>query len=133
MNAVYLDTVGLIALWDRDDQWHAPVEAAYRSLTLGRRSVLTTSFVLAECGNAAARTPYRPFVTDLKDQLEPLGRVIHPNENDWRSAWEAYRKGEAGDAGMVDHLSFSVMRRLGLTEAFTNDRHFRAAGMVVLF
>jgi predicted nucleic acid-binding protein len=25
-------------------------------------------------------------------------------------------------------LSFAVMRRLGIAKAFTNDRHFRAAG-----
>jgi predicted nucleic acid-binding protein len=33
----------------------------------------------------------------------------------------------------VDHISFVVMRRLGVTKAFTNDRHFRAAGFEVLF
>jgi predicted nucleic acid-binding protein len=30
-------------------------------------------------------------------------------------------------------VSFSVMRRLGLTRAFTNDRHFAAAGFEALF
>ncbi|NUQ62185.1 MAG: hypothetical protein HUU20_06840 [Pirellulales bacterium] len=48
-------------------------------------------------------------------------------------AWAAYGRGEAGEAGIVDHISFVVMRRLGLTHAFTNDRHFQAAGFVVLF
>lgn len=38
-----------------------------------------------------------------------------------------------GSAGIVDHVSFSVMRRLGITEAFTNDRHFAAAGFITLF
>ena len=35
--------------------------------------------------------------------------------------------------GFVDLISFHVMRRLGLAEAFTNDRHFQAAGFVTLF
>jgi len=48
-------------------------------------------------------------------------------------AWGAYRRGIAGDAGIVDHVSFVVMQRLGLTEAFTNDRHFVSAGLAVLF
>lgn len=30
-------------------------------------------------------------------------------------------------------VSFAVMRRLGITEAFTNDRHFQAAGFATLF
>jgi len=33
----------------------------------------------------------------------------------------------------VDHVSFVVMRRLGVGRAFTNDRHFRAAGFETLF
>ena len=36
-------------------------------------------------------------------------------------------------AGIVDQVSFVVMRRLGLTRAFTNDWHFRAAGFETLF
>lgn len=48
-------------------------------------------------------------------------------------AWAAYDRGEAGEAGIVDHISFVVMRRLGLTHAFTNDRHFQAAGFTTLF
>lgn len=33
----------------------------------------------------------------------------------------------------VDNVSFVVMRRLGITDAFTNDRHFKAAGFNTLF
>ena len=36
-------------------------------------------------------------------------------------------------AGIVDHISFAVMRRLGIADAFTNDRHFKAAGFNTLF
>jgi predicted nucleic acid-binding protein len=39
----------------------------------------------------------------------------------------------ASGAGIVDQVSFIIMRRLGITEAFTNDEHFRAAGFVTLF
>ena len=48
-------------------------------------------------------------------------------------AWAAYERGEAAQAGIVDHVSFQVMRRLGITEAFTNDKHFEAAGFTLLF
>ena len=55
MNAVFLDTVGLLALWNRSDQWHESAEAAFQSLLARRSLLLTTSLVLLECGNAAAR------------------------------------------------------------------------------
>jgi hypothetical protein len=32
-----------------------------------------------------------------------------------------------------ENVSFQVMRSLGITEAFTNDKHFQAAGFTVLF
>jgi uncharacterized protein len=39
----------------------------------------------------------------------------------------------AGEAGNVGHISFGVMTRLGIRQAFTNDSHFRAAGFETLF
>ena len=32
MSAVFLDTVGLLALWDVSDQWHTDAEAAFHKL-----------------------------------------------------------------------------------------------------
>jgi predicted nucleic acid-binding protein len=39
----------------------------------------------------------------------------------------------SGSPGIVDLVSFEVMSRLGLTAAFTNDRHFTAKGFTTLF
>ena len=66
-------------------------------------------------------------------QVKLRGELIVPTEDDWKEAWEAYELGDAAQAGIVDHVSFVVMRRLGLTDAFTNDRHFRSAGFNTLF
>lgn len=133
MNAVFLDTVGLLALWDCGDQWHAEAEAAYARIIAERIPFLTTTFVLLECGNAASRRSYRSKVAWLRRTLEQRGEVVVPTDEDWRLAWEIYEQEEAGQAGIVDHVSFIVMRRLGLTQAFTHDRHFQNAGFNVLF
>ncbi len=113
MNAVFLDTVGLLALWYNADQWHAAAQAAYQQIK--------------------ARHPFRAQVGALRRTLEQRQEPIVPTEQDWAEAWDAYERGEAGQAGVVDHVSFSIMRRLGLRQAFTNDRHFEAAGFEVLF
>ena len=133
MSPAFLDTVGMIAIWDRGDQWHEAAVQAFHQLLSKRTPLVTTNYILAECGNAAARTLFRRDVFELRETLESGGRIITPTDDDWLLAWENYRRGEAGQAGLVDHLSFVVMRRLGLTEAFTNDRHFAAAGFKVLF
>ena len=128
---VFLDTVGLLALWDESDQWHPAAHACFIDLLASRADLVTTSFVLLECGNAVARRPYRPAVGRLRQQLEQGNRLIAPTVTDWQSAWAAYASEEAGGAGIVDHVSFVVMRRLGVSKAFTNDRHFRSAGCLL--
>ena len=130
---VFLDTVGLLAIWDESDQWHRAAETCFSKLLAGRVDLLASSFILLECGNAAARKPYRSAVNRLRKQMEPGERLIVPTPEDWQAAWLDYEKGEADGAGIVDHVSFTIMRRLGVTKAFTNDRHFRAAGFETLF
>jgi predicted nucleic acid-binding protein len=133
MTDVFLDTVGLIALWDSADQWQAAAEGTYRQLVSQGRRLVTTGLVLLECGNAAARRPYRRKVNELRQGLEDEGLLVEPTSEGVIRAWTAYDLGEAGQAGIIDHVSFVVMRRVGLTEAFTNDRHFQAAGFTTLF
>ncbi len=133
MNDVFLDTVGLIATWDVRDQWHSAADAAFQALHRRGRRLLTTPLVLWECGNTAARCPYRSRVNVLRQFLMRGQLLVEPTTGEIELAWAAYDRGEAAGAGIVDHVSFVVMRRFGITEAFTNDRHFQAAGFVTLF
>ena len=133
MTPAFLDTVGLIAVWDKADQWHNDAEPVFLKLVASGRPILTTTLVLYECGNAAARRPYRTTVADLRSWLATKSWLVEPTASDLDTGWAAYGTASAGVAGIVDYVSFVVMRRLGITEAFTNDRHFQAAGFVTLF
>jgi uncharacterized protein len=133
MSAVFLDTVGILALLERSDQWHEAATRAWTTLNEAGRPLRTTTLVLLECGNAVARKPYRRRIVEIRHQFQADGALITPTDPDVDSAWEAYGRGEAGNAGIVDHVSFVVMRRLGMTEAFSSDEHFRAAGFRTLF
>lgn len=130
---VFLDAVGLLALWDESDQWHPAAQACFVQLRKSRADLITTTFVPLECGNAAARRPYRSAVSRLRQQMDRANRLIVPTAEDPRAAWGAYDGGDADCAGIVVHVSFAVMRRLGIAKVFTNYRHFRAGGFEVLF
>lgn len=132
MNRIFMDTVGLLALWNESDQWHSDATRSF-NLLKDTEEIWTINYVFLECGNAAARTSFRNEVDELRIQMESAQLLIRPTEDDWQSAWNAYRRGESAQAGIVDHISFVVMRRLGINRAFTNDQHFRAAGFEVLF
>ncbi|MBX9584324.1 MAG: PIN domain-containing protein [Gemmataceae bacterium] len=129
----FLDSVGLIAVWDDRDQWHAEATDAFDRLLVGGGRLFSTEPVFFECGNMAARRPFRKAVSDLRRDLQRAGTLIVPTPDEVDAAWAAYDRGEAGGTGIVDQISFAVMRRLGIARAFTNDRHFAAAGFEPLF
>ena len=133
MNAVFLDTVGVLAMLDVRDQWHHAAEEAWARILADQADFMTTSLILVECANAAARRPYRTAVAELREALTAANAVVSPLDAEWEQAWQSYARGVVASAGVVDHLSFLVMRRYGLTRAFTNDRHFLAAGFQILF
>jgi predicted nucleic acid-binding protein len=59
MNAVFLDTVGILALLERSDQWHEAAARTWAVLLHAGRPLRTTTHVLVECANASARKPHR--------------------------------------------------------------------------
>ena len=97
-----MESVGLLALWDEDDQWHDPAQRAFVPIGDGRTRLITTTFILAECGNAVARTPFRSEANHLRKEFEEAGTLIWPTEEDCRLAWEAYQRGEADAAARID-------------------------------
>jgi predicted nucleic acid-binding protein len=133
VNTVFLDTVGLLALWDETDQWHDAAAAAMDHMQGEGVVAVSTTFVLLECGNAASRRPYRLAVDRLRRALDEAACLMRPTEDDWASGWSGFVRGDCGDAGIVDQISIAVMRRMGIAKAFTNDRHFQAAGLETLF
>ena len=133
MKKIFLDTVGLLAVREKSDQWHEAAILAMREFAHPGTRTWTSDSVLLECGNAVARKPYRDeFVTMRRDFIE-LRTLVTPTDAEIEQAWEAYERRYAAGAGIVDQISFVLMDRLDIKEAFTNDEHFRAAGFVTLF
>lgn len=133
MNTILLDTVGLVAIWDEHDQWHDAAEAAMKILSARRIRFVATPQILLECGNAVARRAYRSEVYPLRQRLMHQQNLIVPSDDEMEKAWIAYESDTAGGASIVDHISFVILRRMGIKNVFTNDRHFKAAGFNTLF
>jgi len=133
-DGVFLDTVGLLAVSNRDDELHGVAAGVLRQLEESGRPVVTTTFVLAEVGNGLARTVLR---TDAgwpirKLHSDPRSTVVYVDRNGLFKAVELYAGRSDKSWGLVDCVSFVVMRGMRLTEAFTADHHFEQAGFVAL-
>jgi predicted nucleic acid-binding protein len=79
--------VGLIAVWDTSDQWHAPAAKAFGELLHNRMPLYTSSQILLECGNAAARRPYRGRVNALRRQLMEANLLLEPSVQESEAEW----------------------------------------------
>jgi predicted nucleic acid-binding protein len=130
-NRVFVDTLFVIALVNTRDQYHA--RAAALADRYDGHPLLITDAVLLEIGNALART-YK------KEAIEIIEQFLGSDEVDMvrltpelvTQAVELYRSFQDKAWGLVDCVSFVVMRRAGVTDALTFDRHFVQAGFNIL-
>jgi uncharacterized protein len=125
--------VGLIAIWNKTDQWHAAATAAMASVNISGIRLISTPHILVECANAMSRSGLRPQVFALRQRLIRHGKLISPTDAEIDTAWAAYLRDGIGGPGVADQIFFAVMRRLGISEVLTNDRHFKIAGFHTLF
>lgn len=130
VDSVFLDTVGLIALLNKDDVYHQNANDAFERIGATKRKVLTTNFVLAELGNSLSHTLLRDDAVWLIQQLheDRLSTVVYIDRRRFEEALELYGTRKDKCRGLVDCSSFVVMRHKGLVDAFTADRHFEQAG-----
>jgi predicted nucleic acid-binding protein len=122
-----LDTSGLLNLQHRTEPHHALAVALYEAA----RSWLVHSYVLAEYvplaqvrGLPRGRT--RAFLLDLMD--DPEVEVIWVDEPLHREAMALLVARPDKTYSLCDAVSFVLMRRRGLAEALTTDRHFEQEG-----
>ena len=99
MRPVFLDTVGLVAVWNERDQWHPAASGVFARLLHAQTVLVTTPYILAECANAVARRQARAAVVALRETLERQKRVLVPTDDDWQEAWRSYAAGHPGGPG----------------------------------
>jgi uncharacterized protein len=130
-NAIFVDTVFVIALINDRDQYHQhALEAAE---CFGSSLLITTEAVLLEIGNALARGYKTEAIEIIEEFLESEDvEIIHLTPKLFERAFDLYRTYDDKEWGISDCISFVVMREKGLTQALTFDRHFKQAGFKVL-
>jgi predicted nucleic acid-binding protein len=135
VNAVFADTFYWAALTNIDDP--ANSRALNISRSLAPDKIVTTDEVLAEYLTffAGAKPSIRDRagrnVAALLDSLEV--RIVPQSRETFLAGLQLYRARPDKGYSMVDCISMQTMRREGLTDALTNDRHFEQEGFRALF
>ena len=131
MADVFVDTSFVIALVNKNDQNHS-LALDLASLLTGH-GLVTTDAILLEIGNALSRNFKRQSVEIIEEFLSSDDvQVIHLHPPLFRRAFDLYKSRSDKVWGLIDCVSFVVMRELGITDALSADKHFEQAGFNIL-
>ncbi|MGI8641779.1 MAG: type II toxin-antitoxin system VapC family toxin [Pyrinomonadaceae bacterium] len=131
MNKTFIDTSFSIAPVSEKDEDHA--RAIELSLFYEDFPMLTTNCILLEIGNSLTRNFRQETVVAIDNFLlsEEI-EVVSLNQNLFDKAFALYQTHKDKTWGLVDCVSFTVMRENNITNALTNDKHFQQAGFNAL-
>lgn len=128
---LFVDTLFVIALINHRDQYHR------QALNLAERydgwPLLTTEAVLLKVGNALARN-YKREAVEVIERLTTAVEieVISMTPDLFGRAFALYKQHQDKSWGLVDCVTFVLMRDRKVKRALTFDRHFSQAGFECL-
>ena len=128
---MFVDTSGLLSLFDHDDAFHAKAILFYRNAS----QLLTHNYILAEwVALANARKLPRPrairFAQDLL--IHPRLQMLWVGEPLHQKATSLLMQRSDKSYSLCDAVSFLQMKSYKETEALTTDHHFEQEGFVRL-
>jgi uncharacterized protein len=126
-----VDTSLVVALVNKNDQNHRLALDVSNQLT--GQLLVTTDAILLEIGNALSRNFKRESVEIIEEFLNSDDvRVIHLQPSLFRKAFDLYKSRSDKLWGLIDCVSFVVMKEIGITDVLSTDKHFEQAGFNVL-
>lgn len=129
--SLFIDTSAFYALLDRDDQFHESAKQVWVDGLDGQEQMVTHNYVTVEThalvqarlGMAAVRT----FEDDLLAPVDLcwIDKTLH------NQAIEAHLSADERNVSLVDRISFLLMRKRGIPNAFCFDADFETHGVQV--
>jgi predicted nucleic acid-binding protein len=130
VTAVLADTFYWIALT-------SPTDAAHHRAHQVTADIVTTDEVLSEYLTFFSKAPEslrRQAANNVELILkDPSVRVIPQSRDSFLAGLELYRARPGKGYSLTDCISMATMRREGLSQALTNDRHFDQEGFRAVF
>jgi len=131
LKKTFVDTFYIVALVNRRDEFHEKANELVRFYD--KQPLLITDAVLLEIGNSLARN-YKNEAVEIFEEffISNELEIVRLDETLFNKAFELYKNHMDKSWGLVDCISFVVMRENGVTDALTCDKHFVQAGFRAL-
>jgi predicted nucleic acid-binding protein len=128
---IFVDTLFIVALINKRDQYHHIALQFVKEFE--NYPLITTDAVLLEVGNALSSNYKNEAFELIESFLESDDvEVIRLNPDLFDEALSLYKKHQDKSWGLVDCISFVVMKKYEVTQALTFDKHFIQAGFQAL-
>lgn len=132
---VFVDASAWVALLNPTDKWHTMASSIYRRLIDERITMITTNWMLYEALSVlkARGGLYRAEELWNNVMESDLVQVIRITEQIEEAGLDIFFRYRDKPWGVVDCISFVVMREIECFEAFAFDRHFAEAAQQMGF
>jgi predicted nucleic acid-binding protein len=126
-----MDTGFVVALVNENDQYHQ------KALKLANQfegyPTVITDVVLLEIGNSLAKN-FKTQAIEIINHFysSPEVTIVHLNPVLLKQGLKIYQSYQDKTWGLMDCVSFVVMREMKITDALTFDKHFAQAGFNLL-
>ena len=128
---IFTDTGGWYGISVPEDPNYA---AAIAWSLRNQQPLLTTDFVVDETLTLLKARGHQALALTLGQQFfdGSLATIYYLTEDDIQQSWQVFRRYADKDWSFTDCTSKFVMEKLGITEAFAFDQHFRQFGTVTV-
>jgi len=129
---IFIDTSGLIAYYNIDDLHHTEASGVYKKIQKGEIPLtrfFTTDYILDETVTFIECMLNRhELAISVGEGLltSPFTTLLRIDNELFQEAWTRFKDNKG--YSFTDCTSFTIMKRLGITHAFTFDKHFENAG-----
>jgi predicted nucleic acid-binding protein len=130
----FVDTSAYYALVDRDERATHPQAIAIAGKLAARRwRLFTTNFVVAETHGLILLRLGGAVAGQALEELDSSRdtTIIRVSEDDEQMARATLKTYQDKGFSLIDATSFAVMQRLGISYAFSFDRHFAQYGFTI--
>lgn len=132
--AVFVDTSAWLALINESDADHAKAKTIRDKLLHSKKRFFVTEYIIVEIANSLCKARWRTHAVKLINSIRETEfiEVVEIDKEAYEEAWQMYSGRTDKEWSLTDCVSFAVMKRYGIRDAFTNDHHFEQAGFEVL-
>jgi predicted nucleic acid-binding protein len=128
--SIFIDTSGFIAVLDKDSVSHTEAAKTWMDILTSEEDLLTTNYVLIETCALVQNRLGMPAIKVFHEDIVPVLRIEWINKDVHHAAMGIMLAAGRKKLSLVDCVSFETMRLLGVTIAFTLDKHFKEQGFI---